>query len=127
VKTEGGYTLIEVALAGAILMVALGAAASLALTTIKQEETAARVSRCLNLHEQAVRLYQLGLDPATISDILPADPAWVSLNFSTQSVTITNLGTVEQATSTLTFVSTGTASGDAIRTNVVIAIRPSLR
>lgn len=134
------YTLIEVLVASAILMIAVVAATALALATIAQEEMNARIARCLNLHEQAVRLYQLGLEPNVISAVLPPDPAVVSLAFTIQNLPIPNLGTVEQADSTLIFTTTplaseweaqtwssGESSNSARRTNSIIAIRPSIR
>ena len=83
-RPTAAYTLIEVLVAAAILMIAVGAAAALAMATVTQEEINSRVARCLNLHEQAVRLYQLGLDPSVASAVLPVDPAVVSLVFTTQ-------------------------------------------
>jgi len=134
------YSLIEVLVAAGVLLIAVAAAGALALATVTQEETSARVARCLNLHEQAARLYQLGLAPSTITSILPVDPATISLVFTTQSLPITNLGTVEQATTTLTFLTTpqaaawtagswtsGESSNTARRTSTLTVIRPSLR
>ena len=141
-KSTAAYTLIEVLVAAAILMIAVAAAAALALATVTQEEINARIARCLNLHEQAVRLYQLGLDANTITAILPEDPAVVSLDFPVpaQPLSIPNLGTVDQVTSTLTFRTTpqsdawtagawtgGESSNTAQRTSTIVAIRPYYR
>ncbi|HVE15846.1 MAG TPA: hypothetical protein VNB29_03875, partial [Chthoniobacterales bacterium] len=104
----------------------------------------ARIARCLNLHEQAARLYQLGLAPATVTAILPADPAAAPLDtnlvFNVQTSLITNLGTVERADTTLTYSTTpqaatwtagtwtsGESSASARRTSTLVVIRPSLR
>jgi len=135
------YTLIEVVIAATILMVAVAAAGVLALATVTQEETNSRVSRCINLHEQAMRLYQLGLEPSEVNAILPVDPAVVGTPvFTTQNVVIPNLGTVQRADSTITFTTTplpsdwaagtwssGESSATARRTNTMTAIRPALR
>jgi type II secretory pathway pseudopilin PulG len=134
------YTLIEVLIAAGVLLVVTAAAAALALATLTQEEINARIARCLNLHEQAARLYQLGLDPSTITLILPVDPAVASLTFTTAALPITNLGTVDQATTTLTYRTTpqnedwaagtwsaGENSTTALRTSTLTVIRPSLR
>jgi len=123
-RPTAAYTLIEVIVAAAILMIAVGAAAALALATVTQEETNGRIIRCLNLHEQAVRLYQLGLDPSVVSAVLPVDPAVVDLIFTTENLLISDLGTVEQAGSTLTFL---TSDAGAERTSSITAIRPSIR
>lgn len=117
------YTLIEVLVAAALLMIGVAAAAALAVATITQEEINARVARCLNHHEQAARLYQLGLDPAAAVALLPPDPAVTSLTFTAQSVLVPDLGTVEQATSTLVFSPTATDS----RTHEMVVVRPSIR
>jgi type II secretory pathway pseudopilin PulG len=121
-RSTSAYTLIEVLVAAAILVIAVSAAAALAVATIAQEEVSSRVARCLNLHEQAVRLYQLGLDPGTLSALLPADPAVVSLVFTAPpNLSIAGLGTVEQADSTIIFETT---TGGATRTHTMTAIRP---
>jgi Tfp pilus assembly protein PilV len=138
--SRSAYTLIEVLVAAGVLLIAVSAAAALALATVAQEETSARVARCLNLHEQAARLYQLGLAPSTITSILPVDPAANSPVFTTQSLAIPNLGTVDQATTTLTFLTTpqaaawtagswtgGESSTTGRRTSTLTVIRPSLR
>lgn len=126
-KRLAGYTLLEVLVAAVIITIAVSAAAALALATIAQEEMNNRISRCLNLHEQAVRLYQLGLEPDTVAAILPPDPAVADNQpaFTTNSLAIDNLGTVEQAESTLEFYPS--ADMDSTRTHTIIAIRPVLR
>ncbi|MDD5200610.1 MAG: prepilin-type N-terminal cleavage/methylation domain-containing protein [Terrimicrobiaceae bacterium] len=126
------YSLIEVLVASAILMIAVSAAAALALATVAQEETNARIARCINLHEQAVRLYQLGLDGATIVAILPQDPAVTALpDFTQQGLQpVANLGTVQQSNTTLTFTTSDAAAAagqPATRTSSILAIRPSIR
>jgi hypothetical protein len=116
-----------VLVAAAILMIAVTAAAALALATVTQEEINTRIARCINLHEQAARLYQLGLEPDTIRAILPVDPAVITNTPQPvfTSVTPPNGLTVEQVTSTLTFT-TSEASGSQ-RTSTITAIRPSIR
>lgn len=120
---RSAYTLIEVVVASALLMIGVAAAATLAVVTVTQEETNARLRRCLNYHEQAVRLYQLGLDPSTATALLPPDPAVTSLEFTTQATPVTGLGTVETATSTITF---SPRTGDS-RTHQIVSVRPSIR
>jgi hypothetical protein len=68
------------------------------------------------------------------------DPAVASLTFTTAALPITNLGTVDQATTTLTYRTTpqsgawaagtwsaGENSTTALRTSTLTVIRPSLR
>ncbi|MEO6846119.1 MAG: prepilin-type N-terminal cleavage/methylation domain-containing protein [Chthoniobacterales bacterium] len=119
-----GYTIVEVLIAAAILMIAVGAAAALSAASSTQEDTNTRISRCLNLQEQAVRLYQLGISPDSISDILPSDPDTNSLTFTTNSLVIDNLGTVDEASVQLVFT---TSPSSARFTNTMTAIRPSIR
>ncbi len=70
---RAAYSLLEVLVATAILLAGVGAAAALTLVMAAQEEAARDTARCLNLHEQAVRLWQLGVTPADIStSLLPA-------------------------------------------------------
>lgn len=135
------YTLVEALVAAAVLLIAVSAAAVLGLATLTQEETNMRVARCLNLHEQAMRLYQLGLEPAVINALLPPDPAVTETPiFTTQTLSIPNLGDVERAESTITFSTTaastdwqpgtwssGENSDSALRTNTFTAVRPSIR
>jgi prepilin-type N-terminal cleavage/methylation domain-containing protein len=126
-KSRAAYTLLEVLVAAAIISIAVAAAGALALATVAQEEMNARVARCLNLHEQAVRLYQLGLEPDQIADLLPPDPSVVSLDIPSDEVTVPGdlPLTVEQADSTLTFTTSDTS--EATRTSQITVIRPAIR
>ncbi len=65
--------MIEVLAAGAVVAVAVGAAASLSASISLQEEHARRVAVVRNLQENMARLWQLGMNPKTIGDILPLD------------------------------------------------------
>ncbi len=79
---RAGYTLVEAAVAATVLLIAVGAACALSLTMITQEEIHVRVSRAVNLVENATRLYHLGIDTevpsgstdATVFSLLPPDP-----------------------------------------------------
>jgi type II secretory pathway pseudopilin PulG len=140
-RRDAAFTLVEALVAAAVLLVAVSAAAVIALATLSQEETNMRIARCLNLHEQAMRLYQLGIAPDTINALLPPDTAITDAPvFTTQTLTIANLGTVEHAESTITYSTTSSAddwvpgtwssgekSGTALRSNTLTAIRPSIR
>ncbi len=134
-KPRAAYTLIEVLVASALIALVLAGAAAMALMLVTQEETGARVARVVNYQEQAARLWQLGLEPATIEAILPGDPAITSLAFDTSTVTLTGIGNVERADCTVTFLpnqgatswSAGrwTAGDPSVeRTRVVTAYRP---
>jgi len=74
-----GYTLVEVLVSSAILMIGISAASSLSLTMVTMEEINHRVGRSLNVLENCARLYQLGIEPAgiygTATALLPDETA----------------------------------------------------
>ena len=74
-RSRGGYSLIEVLVASGILMIGISAAASFSLTMTTQEEINHRVNRGLNRLENYGRLYQLGLEPVEIENLMPPDAA----------------------------------------------------
>lgn len=74
-RRPAGYSLIEVLVASAILLIGISAAASFSLTMTTQEELNYRLSRGVNLLENIAQLYQLGLDQAAIGRIIPPEPA----------------------------------------------------
>jgi len=129
-RRASGYTIIEVLVASAVLLIAIAAAAALALTMVAQEETNAHVARALNLQEQAGKLYQLGLNQDEVVAILPPEPNVVSLTFNASSVAVSGVGTVETADCQLVFdsgtsITEGTSS--SLRTNDLVLVRPSTR
>ncbi len=135
-----GYSLIEVLVAAAILMIGVAATASMALTITTQAEANTVISRMLNLQEQAARLFQLGLDPIDITTVLPRDPAQISLTLPRSTNSVVGIGSIEQIRCTITFKSNFEAlpvtvtpetwsGGDpsALRTSVITAVRASIR
>ena len=125
-----GYTLVETLVASGILLVAIGAAVSLAVTMTAFEEGNAKVSRAFNYQEQAARLYQLGLNPGEITGLLPEESAVESLTFTTDPLIIANLGTVETATLEMVYQSGTTitsATAGVNQVNTVTLVRPSIR
>ncbi|MGI9240568.1 MAG: prepilin-type N-terminal cleavage/methylation domain-containing protein [Verrucomicrobiales bacterium] len=116
---RAGYTLVEVAVASTVLLIAVGAACTLSLTMITQEEMHVRVSRAVNLMENATRLYQLGIDTelptgstdATVFSLLPPDPMVSSFTATAQSrPAMTGIGAPEQVSFSLTFYPTADPS-----------------
>lgn len=127
---RNGYTLIEVMVAAGILAAGIAAAAMLGLTMVSQQQASARVVRALNYQEQAARLYQLGLEQGTITNILPLEPGVVSLDFTTNSVVLANVGTVEVAVCELVYDAGSLLSSDgsaSVQTNDFVVVRPSIR
>lgn len=68
----GGYTLIEVLAAAAIVSMGATAMVSLSATLMLQEEMATRVAVTRNYQECMVRLWQLGLSPVQITALMPS-------------------------------------------------------
>jgi len=130
------YTLIETLIAGALLLIGICAAAVLANTMVLQEEANARITRYINLQEQVSRLYQLGLDYAAITNIIPEKcsssnppPAGsIYLSITSASTNIAGIGTVEQAACRMVYPVGQDTGGTAIYgTNDITSIRPSIR
>lgn len=135
-KSRGGYSLVEVIIAGFLLVIAISAAAILARTIAVNEEGNTAVARALNTQEQAARLYALGLNPTAITNILPEvfttntapGEQTLNLSFVLTNSTITNVGVLETAVSTLVYPVGQDAQGTALfRTNVINIVRPSIR
>ncbi len=138
------YSLIEVMIAGSILVIAAAAAAAMALAVSSQQEANTRIARALALQEQAARLYHLGMNPAAIAAVLPPDPAVVSLTYSPDPPTTVFVGVspvqipMERTVSTIVykpFAATsswtpGTWTGgdpSAQRSNDMTLVRPTTR
>ena len=134
---DAAYSLIEVLIASGILLTGIAAIAMMAHTMFLQEEANGRVTRALNLQEQAATLWQLGLSPTTITNILPerckatnppgADT--VCLTF-TANANIAGLGSAiaESVNLNIVFHSATYANGTVVyQTNDVTVVRPSTR
>ncbi len=135
-KSRRGYSLVEVIIAGFLLVIAISAAAILARSITLNEEANTSVAKAINTQEQAAKLYSLGLTPAAITNILPevfttnTAPAEQTLNLSFQltNTTITNVGVLETAVCTLIYPVGQNAQGTSMfRTNVINIVRPSIR
>ncbi|MEI6278852.1 MAG: prepilin-type N-terminal cleavage/methylation domain-containing protein [Verrucomicrobiae bacterium] len=137
-KKSGAYSLIEVLIAGAILAIGITAAALMANALLVQEESNGFSLRAFNTQEQAARLWQLGLNGTTITNILPErcssnanNPGAYSIYLDFSSVTTTNIsgvGTVEILKQTNVFHSGTRADGSNIfRSNEIVVARPVIR
>lgn len=136
-RARSAYSLIEVLIAAGVLLTGIAAIAMMSHTMFLQEEANGRITRALNLQEQAAKLWQLGLSPGTITNVLPekcvstnppgADA--VCLTFTTNA-NITGLGNspAESINLNIVFHSATYANGTAVyQTNDVTVIRPSTR
>ncbi len=136
---NSGYTLIEVLISSAILLIGISAASSLSLTMVTQEEVNYRISRSLNVLENCARLYQLGIQPANIyggaASLLPNEPS-VSSIVPVEAV----VGNLDSCTFTMTIDSVldagdwsegewsgGSQATPDQRQAVVRAFRPTIR
>lgn len=130
------YSLIEVLIAAGVLLTGIAAAAMMANTMYLQQEANGVVTRALNLQEQAATLWQLGLSPGAIANILPekcvtntnTGPNQVNLTSATGNLTVANLGTFETNSLRIIFHSATSANGTLVyQTNTVTVVRPSIR
>jgi len=132
-----GYSLIEVLIAAGILLTGIAAAAMMANTMFQQQEANGRITRAINLQEQAARLWQLGLEPDVITNILPERCVNLSppgadamrLNFSNNAnITAVGAQPAESVTLQIVFHAATETDGTLIyRTNDVLVVRPSTR
>jgi prepilin-type N-terminal cleavage/methylation domain-containing protein len=125
-----GYTLVEVLIASSILAMGISAACALSLAMVTQEEMTHRLERSVNLHENAARLYQLGLDGATINAIRPANDDLVLVFTPSEPVLtdpLTGSLTVDAATITATVSTTDKGAAGPTRTQSLTAFRSKVR
>jgi len=131
---RSAYTLIEALVASGILLVGVGAAASMSLAFVTQEEIGERAVKAHNHLDNAVSLYRAGVAPAEIPGLLPPEPAVTSLTLTNRSITATNLGSVPSVLVTVTWKANGATAApgvarwtgghrDAVRSVSVEAVR----
>lgn len=132
-----GFSLVEVMVAAAIVVIGLTAAAVLASTLMAQQELNAATLRAANLQEQAAKLYRLDLDGAMIRGLLPeacassgtpAQNAFV-LTFSRPVPTAVDVdGTVLNLDATVcTMIFANPQVAGSLVTNAVTILRPGTR
>ena len=137
---KNGYSLIEVLIASAILLIGITAAALLASALYTQEIQDAKIAQAINAQTQAAALWQLGLSPTTITNILPAKcsnsapPADGSIYLSFNATTNTTIGGSNGPVMDkleplqIVFPSASAPDGTPVyRTNNITVFRPSIR
>jgi prepilin-type N-terminal cleavage/methylation domain-containing protein len=113
------YTLIEVLAASAVVAIGMTAAVSLSSTLMLQEEMTWRVAVTRNYQENMARLWQLGLSPADVVALMPAQSASPLLNqMINGSPTIVETGTTNPG-------SLGTMQAAAVSASVNISQSPT--
>jgi type II secretory pathway pseudopilin PulG len=137
-KKNLGYTFAEVMVASGILGLAIGGSVRLVATMAMQEEASNDTAIALNLQDNAARLWQLGLTPAEVNNLLPIvtnnnDLAGAVTPTGTNSVTFgtagtttlaNSMGTLENISCTINIPRLGTGTN---RANVVQVYRPTIR
>lgn len=103
--SAAGYTLVEVLVASSILALGISAACVLSLAMVTQEEMTHRMERSISLHENAVRLYQLGMEPADIAGVLPGNDD-LTLSYAAAPGAVAGVGTLDAQLITATILTT---------------------
>jgi prepilin-type N-terminal cleavage/methylation domain-containing protein len=142
---QRAYSLVEVLIAAAVVAIGVSAATVLVGGIMTQEEASAGFLRGINLQEQAVRLWQLGLEEDEIIALLPEDcvpgsspsPGSFGMEFGAVAqqtyVVNTTAGpmemTVEVMTHRITYASLESPAGQPqpYVTHEMTAVRPSIR
>lgn len=107
--------MIEALVASGILVIGITAAASMSLQLLTQEEINERTVRAFNYLDNAARLYQLGLDPNVIDDLLPEEPVVTSFTTSSRTVNVGGLDPVVLTRLTIEFKPTASTKWNGKR------------
>ena len=133
---KAGYTLVEVVIAGAVIAVGMAGAASLSSTMMAQQELSWRVSVARNYQENIVRLWQLGLSPSEVMNLIPSasgNPKLSEVIGASPTLTATgqadedSMGVMESAVCSFTVNTANVAGAGAGGTNQVTVYRPTLK
>ncbi len=98
---QRGYSLVEVLTATVVIGIGMTAAVSMSSTAMLQEEMSWRVNIGMNYQENAVRLWQLGLNRSDILQVLPTNPALNDIMVNTPARIPITLGNTSEVSSTL--------------------------
>ena len=82
----------------------MGAALSLGVATVSQEESGNRIARALSIQENAARLFRLGLSPEEIIRLIPQDPCVEELSISAPYAVMAGSVSVEASNIELTVI-----------------------
>ncbi|MDF1659278.1 MAG: hypothetical protein P1U58_16800 [Verrucomicrobiales bacterium] len=110
---QKAYTLIEALVGSSVLAVGIGAAASMSLALITQEEINERSVRAFNYLDNSTQLLRAGVAPGDITSILPEEPLVTSLTSSSRNVTVPGIGSVNAITLTVTYDPSGATSANS--------------
>lgn len=122
-----GYTLVEVLIASSILAMGLAAAFRMSLAMGTQEEINHRMAMGLSLHENAARLYQLGIDD--FQNLLPASGGLVTFSATPRDVDGLNVSipaNLNPMTITATIYPAPESGDNPARTNTLTVFRATV-
>ena len=102
-QRSGGYTLIEALVSSSVLLIGIAAAASMSLAMVTQEEMNERSAKAFTYLDNAARLYQMGVEPAYINNLLPSEPVVLSMSYRVRNIAVTGLGNVPATTITMVY------------------------
>lgn len=106
------YTLIEALVGSSVLAVGIGAAASMSLSLVTQEEINERSVRAFNYLDNASQLLRAGVPVSEIQNILPTEPIVTSLTSSARNVSVPGIGNVPAITLTVTYDPSGASESN---------------
>ena len=133
---RAGYSLIEVVAAGAFVAVGMAGVVSLSTSMMAQEELSWRVSVARNYQENMARLWQLGLTPGEVINLIPSASGNSKLSevigtsptlTATGQVNEDSMGVMESAVCSFTINTANVVGAGAGGTNQVTVYRPTLR
>lgn len=136
IRRRGGYTLIEVIASAAFIAVGMVGAVSLSTSMMAQEEMNWRVSVARNYQENISRLWQLGLSPSEVINLIPSASSNSKLSeiigpsptlAATGQADEDGLGVMESAICSFTINTANFSGAGAGGTNLVTVYRPTLR
>jgi prepilin-type N-terminal cleavage/methylation domain-containing protein len=132
-----GYSLIEVLASTVVIGIGMTAAVTMSSTMIVQEEMSWRVNIGVNYQENAVRLWQLGLDRADILRVLPTNPMLNDILINTTAGIPVTLGNTAEVSSLMASLLENAATSSTLRnyasaatdgaTVITDAYRPRIR
>lgn len=135
-RCNAGYTLIEVVAAAAIVAVGIAGAVSLSSSMMLQEDLSWRIAVARNYQENIAFLWQLGLSPSEVNNLMPSmagnpklsevvgtSPILTSLG----EVDEDSMGRMEAAVSSFTVGTDDITGAGPAATNAITVYRPTLR
>lgn len=131
-----GYTLVEVVASAAFVAIGMAGAVSLSSSMMVQQEMSWRVAVGRNYQENIARLWQLGLSPSEVMNIIPSASTNAKLSEVIGSsptltaggqVNANSMGLMDSAVCNFTTSTNNITGAGAGGTNQVTLYRPTLK